>query len=468
MEATEINAGNASDELGKAEKLLNAYKRKNANAKSKMPRGYKKDLEERITHCQRLISEAHTNANGSGTRAGASNELMNGGGGAGGPGDDGPEIPHAASTAQSRGPPDGRIPDAPPAKKARSSEVQRHRKIRKYICVAFAVRPLITLVVIEDPMETITNSISAPMMLSFVNAWLKNGAAVALADPTSTADDAFPVLHEAAVTIMDHVMDVAAHANLPLAQFNWAIKYDGGQVRVSHLLALYDWMVSAGLMIAIAPAQAPPPAAKKSDRRQPAINIRHDGKQVVLTSKMAREARKDPSKYPGCVEAGMAPVLAVLTNRHGNEKCITCHSSAPRGEGLDARPDPPVEDHPFLKDCKCPLDGAALELWMIKMTAEHDDIPRRGDDKTTDRRLALSPDILKIIAGAIEVASGHTVDTLLMPEEDRLEHTALWALKRLHSLAERDNSAFADSFLLLATKLKETTQAILMEDSDSE
>ena len=106
-------------------------------------------------------------------------------------------------------------------------------------------------------------------------------------------------------------------------------------------------------------------------------------------------------------------------------------------------------DQPFLVDCKCPLRGAALELWMIKMTAGMSGIPQRGTQETANRRLAFNPDLLKVVAGAIEVASGLDVDGLLRPEVDRLQKTVLWALRRLHSLASEDEAAAAVSFPLL-------------------
>lgn len=97
------------------------------------------------------------------------------------------------------------------------------------------------------------------------------------------------------------------------------------------------------------------------------------------------------------------------------------------------------------------------------MTAHDKDIPRRGDG-TENRRLALNPDILKVIAGSIEAVSGHKIDSLLQPERERLEHTIYWALKRLHSMASEDESEYADSFPLLAQKLNETMAAIRDEE----
>lgn len=135
---------------------------------------------------------------------------------------------------------------------------------------------------------------------------------------------------------------------------------------------------------------------------------------------------------------------------------------------MDSRPVPPVADHPFLNECKCPLNGAALELWMIKQTAGMQGIPQRGDDDVAARRLALNPDVLKLIGGAIEVASGLDVNGLLKPKADRLEATARWALEGLHSIALSENSKFAESFSLLSQKLHETMNHWMDEESDGD
>ncbi|KAJ7629322.1 hypothetical protein B0H17DRAFT_1218241 [Mycena rosella] len=173
-------------------------------------------------------------------------------------------------------------------------------------------------------------------------------------------------------------------------------------------------------------------------------------------------ARTDPSSYPGCVEVGMDTVSAVLTNRNNHQKCISCDTL--RGKALDERVIPPKADHLFLAGCKCPLCGAALELWMIKMTSQYKDIPQRINDDVTNRRLSLNPDVLKLIAGGIQAASGHDVGTLLQPEHKRVEHTIHWALQHLHAIASEDGSMFADSCHRLSNKLTKTLKSIAVED----
>jgi hypothetical protein len=103
---------------------------------------------------------------------------------------------------------------------------------------------------------------------------------------------------------------------------------------------------------------------------------------------------------------------------------------------------------------------------MIKVTASMAGVPQSGEEDVTARRLAFNPDTLKVIAGAIEVASAHDVESLLQPEMDRLEFTIHWALGCLHSMAFDDKSKYTESFSLLSTKLKETMRNWMLEESD--
>ncbi|KAJ7814041.1 hypothetical protein B0H13DRAFT_1925035 [Mycena leptocephala] len=97
---------------------------------------------------------------------------------------------------------------------------------------------------------------------------------------------------------------------------------------------------------------------------------------------------------------------------------------------------------------------------------QHRKIGSLSGNEVANRRLALNPDILKVIGGAIEVVSGLDVGSLLQPEMDRLEQTIHWALERLYSMAKEEDSDFARSFRLLDKKLAETMKAYLNEDDD--
>jgi hypothetical protein len=77
---------------------------------------------------------------------------------------------------------------------------------------------------------------------------------------------------------------------------------------------------------------------------------------------------------------------------------------------------------------------------MIKVTTEMEGILQCGADDIKNRRLALNPDTLKLIASAIQVASGHEVDTLLRPEYEHLELTVHWALNQLTMHADAEDA----------------------------
>ncbi|KAJ6533641.1 hypothetical protein B0H19DRAFT_1081056 [Mycena capillaripes] len=471
MENSAITTVNAVEELEKAEKLLKDYKRKNANQKSKAGGSdYKDTLEDRITASNRVIEEStmgliqptlsgspndpvpppgqvNDNLNAPVAPAGTIDQPRGNASGADNQG-----------STQMQGPPiDPSLMDSqgPSAKRSRTNQGPIHRKIGTlyYLQLGVGFEPFTVEV---DPMVCVTESINARMMSSFLIHWLKNGAAVESADPSSTADT-FPGLRDAASEIIDHISYVIEKNGLNEEELNWKLDANG-PLNTSHLVALQIWLVSCDLMVGNLQMK-PPPAIKKVRRDDTPVEIINDGELITMTPGMLIEARLDPVAYPGCVEAGLETVKAVFKNRAGRYKCITCDSSAPRGRGLEGRVIPPKADHPYLADCRCPLRGAALELWMIKMTGNNDNIPQRGDDDVKNRRLALNPDLLKLIGGAIEAASGHEVDTLLQPEIERLEHTVHWALKRLHSIASEQESEFTTSFPLLATKLTETMVA---------
>lgn len=182
---------------------------------------------------------------------------------------------------------------------------------------------------VEDPLETVKESINAPMLVRFLSLWIKHGTKVEAADPTQLAAK-FSDLCEAAADIIDHVTDIAQRSEFSVEQLKWEIKHDGGPVKFSHLISLHDWLVTTGLMVGNIQQK---PAPKKGSfvpqfilkhtdiilisvvNDRPAIKIFHDGKEVEMTAKMINDARLNPSMYPGCVEAGLDVVSEILTNR---------------------------------------------------------------------------------------------------------------------------------------------------------
>jgi hypothetical protein len=103
-----------------------------------------------------------------------------------------------------------------------------------------------------------------------------------------------------------------------------------------------------------------------------------------------------------------------------------------------------VDKGPEFLDCGCPVDTALLELWMTKVTAQNDSVPRRTDKGMTPARMAFTPDNLRMVEGAIMAASGLTVSQLLQPEEKRLILTIGWAMEQLGKVYA-DDQAVIDS-----------------------
>ncbi|KAF8310425.1 hypothetical protein F5887DRAFT_1091590, partial [Amanita rubescens] len=119
----------------------------------------------------------------------------------------------------------------------------------------------------------------------------------------------------------------------------------------------------------------------------------------------------------------------------GSEKCLSCKDGA-RGKGkIDKGGD-------YLSGCECPVETAALELWLTKINAKNPDTPlRQAGDGKIKRENAFNPTTLRFIEGGIAAVSGHTVRSLLQTEKARLEHTAIWALSRLSDMMIMENPA---------------------------
>ncbi|KAJ7838933.1 hypothetical protein B0H14DRAFT_3699337 [Mycena olivaceomarginata] len=302
MDTSTVNAVNVSEALGKAQDLLKLFKKANAAAKTRLGgSAYKGALEERIAACERVIAESMINPQAS-TMSGSPNDLIHSTSGGndqlnrahGGPG------PHSGGGLENVIDPN--LANAPPAKKARTSYGQTHRKI-----------------VVEDPLDTVKESISAPMLGRFLGAWLEHGNAAEAADPTHTVAG-FETLYDAAVEILDQVVHSAQQSQFSDEQFGWNIQYDGGDLKFSHLISLHAWLVANRLMVGNI-QKKPAPAPQKPLKDHSDVTITHNGKWVKMTQKMLGDARMDPSMYPGCVEAGMDIIKEVLRNCNGRFKC---------------------------------------------------------------------------------------------------------------------------------------------------
>ncbi|KAJ7778007.1 hypothetical protein DFH07DRAFT_766222 [Mycena maculata] len=319
--------------------------------------GYKKNLEASIETCKLLIAQSTPNANAP-TMAGSPNDPPITGTGKG---------PHAFLD--------------PALKAATNSQALQTRLIsidpvflentnpgKRPLEEAGEDRPRHRK--LPDPMVIATDTISARMLTDFTQGFGAHREELHAADPSSNAREFLQLDALEGVTelIMEKVLKAVEDAKIEHTKFKWEINWEcGGDIEILHILQVHEWLVAVGLMT-----------------RAPTVP---DGKRALSskTNKMVFEARMDAARHPGCVEAGLEPVMAMMKNRSNKWKCITCDSGGPRGKALAGRPIPPREDRPFLEDCKCPVRGAALELWMIKMTAHDDSIPQRRRNHNPQR-----------------------------------------------------------------------------------
>ncbi|KAK6992370.1 hypothetical protein R3P38DRAFT_3435650 [Favolaschia claudopus] len=438
LPTVKITAVNVQGELEQAQKLLGLYKKAKQALKKRLGGPvYKAALVARVAACEEMIGGKPVNPG----------QCL--------PGEDvlDPRLlaPQGPTGSKRANPPNGDGSNAPPPKKPRTTDGPRHRKI-----------------VTEDPVAAVTDSISARMLSKFLAAWVGDSTAVEKAEKGNpsgrVSHSKFGPLCDAATDLIDHVEDLMEKQGWSKEQIRWNVSSDGKGITFSDVVSLHSWLVDIGLMT-VDIQKKPPVKGERSNYpqilftdipRRKLLKIMDERKEIVLTWKVCHDARQTPSAYPGSVEAGLEVAQEVLKNRVGRYKCITCDASGQRGKGMDNRPAPPADDHPYLADCKCPLRGAALELWMIKVTAEMSGIPQRGDDDIRNARLALNPDILKVIAGAIKEASGHEVDTLLSSEYQRLLHTVNWGLENLRQMAENEHSKYEPSLAHLIDKFQKT------------
>ncbi|KAG5649345.1 hypothetical protein H0H81_004419 [Sphagnurus paluster] len=168
---------------------------------------------------------------------------------------------------------------------------------------------------------------------------------------------------------------------------------------------------------------------------------------VQMTSTTLKKAH-DPQKWIGCVELGLPAVQAVLTNHTRGQKCLS-HKYGPRGEILQALWRAQVQEfcgEELVKDCGCPLETAAIELWLSKITCSD-----LGGEVGT-----MKPAQLRVVEGGLHAVSGHTAKTLLQPKKERLEYTAKWALAALKAIYS-DDVAHTEAVINVMRLLNEVT-----------
>ncbi|KAJ7057620.1 hypothetical protein C8F01DRAFT_1256253 [Mycena amicta] len=445
--AVRITSANAAEERTTATTALHRYRFLTKPEKEKLGLAYKQKLKLRVDECNAVIEKDAAAA-----RALSGSPLSP-------TPPPGPPTPPPGPPTPPPGPlplppPPPPLPPPPPAKKSRTNEGQSiHTKI------------------VGDP-QIIIDTLPNQLVRKFTKAWTKDGKLL-LRKQREDAPDGFRELAGAAYGLIHWVEKTAEAQSIDLGHedLEWLIapleaQEDGDEsgpdptqaLMCGDVLDLKSWLVSQDLM---------EPDEQEIVQKGKATGpmIFHEGKLYEMKPRDLVTARTDVGKFTGCVEAGVDVALAVLTNRRGRQKCITCEWKGERGTAINDRPPPPAIDHPFMDVCKCPIKGALVELFMLKTTASLPNIAQRvkPDVDSTNKRLAFTPETLKIVTATIERVSGLGVDELMQPELQRLKATVTWALTQLHQLSSISQSQFADSFPLLLQKFDETVDAWVKE-----
>ncbi|KAF8334368.1 hypothetical protein F5887DRAFT_1256861 [Amanita rubescens] len=242
----------------------------------------------------------------------------------------------------------------------------------------------------------------------------------------------FQPLFNACSNLQRAILEACKGLNLNAAIIGWPTMANERPDGMDEIRRIHEWLVVHDLIDE--PVEIEVTTGKSSG---PKIKIwdYEKGKKVKMTPRMIKEARDEPDKWPGCVEAGIGIIKPLFNNHIGSEKCLSCKDGA-RGKGkIDKGGD-------YLSGCECPVETAALELWLTKINAKNPDTPlRQAGDGKIKRENAFNPTTLRFIEGGIAAVSGHTVRSLLQTEKARLEHTAIWALSRLSDMMIMENPA---------------------------
>ncbi|KAF7327171.1 hypothetical protein MKEN_00294200 [Mycena kentingensis (nom. inval.)] len=321
-------------------------------------------------------------------------------------------------------------------------------------------------------LEDLLDTIPSRLITSFGNAWGKESQILFQAQPDSPADAA-KELNSVAIAISDHIVDQAHELGLMLIDMRWPVKHrkeEGDPLTCRDIVLLRGWLIDHGAMMQTTVVYVEHPAGENAtsdfwpminlpataDTSSAGPKVRINGRTVQLKSHDVIAARTKSAAFPEVVQGGLELVKTILTNRSHKTKCVT-HEEL-RGTGKSKFPTPPGED--YLEDCHCPTWTAALELWLIKVTARNDNVPRRENvDHSEWRRLGLTSENLRLVGAGIEEVSGLDIHGLLQPRALRLVKTALWAVAELQELAEKHEAEQADKLDNLHDDLKEALEA---------
>ncbi|KAF4581802.1 hypothetical protein EYR40_002820 [Pleurotus pulmonarius] len=291
---------------------------------------------------------------------------------------------------------------------------------------------------VKDLQQRICDRIPRQTYKKFKQAWLDAAKSLGMEDEISgnsvSVED--QQLYHATVQLAIEIADLCEELDIVEGDIGFpTVKgtFDGGGYFLGEeVQEVAKWMHAHADMRMTAKAPAVKVHQSRTNNNEKTYEI-YDyikRKHIPLSKTMAIQARNKPEDYPGVVEQGLE--LAEFNNEG---RCISCSnrdiSKEVKALKASAAALATSRDHIPRLSCGCLLDLASLELWMVKITAELEDIPQRGASNTKSASFNFSEENLKMIAGVIQSLTGLGLPDLLAPKEQRLAHTAAYSLREL-------------------------------------
>ncbi|KAG6847914.1 hypothetical protein H0H93_004985 [Arthromyces matolae] len=279
----------------------------------------------------------------------------------------------------------------------------------------------------DEALTLLRNGLSYTVVSQFVNAWEGKYKEIVVDHDFAAGFDSFRDLINATAALEDAIFQACLKTGVSYSFVDWpAMKDHTRPSSFSEMRSILDWMCQNFDIQLRAATSIHNQQNQTTSSSAPATAFKvydyDEDKWVKMTPALLKEARDCPEKWLGCVEQGLSLIQAVLRNHTGAEKCLS-HKNGPRGQHLVK---PILPGQPVLSGCGCPLDTAALELWLSKVTSK--DIGPSPEGKKVP---PFKMEQLHLFQEALQHVSGLNISRLLQSEEDRLKYTVKWALKRL-------------------------------------
>ncbi|KAG5649259.1 hypothetical protein H0H81_005054, partial [Sphagnurus paluster] len=295
----------------------------------------------------------------------------------------------------------------------------------------------------EDYLRDVIDLMPFSIVKKFTEAWEGKSVDFALGNYAAGADS-FRELAAATVSLEKAILKACNEVGTTLDTINWpALQDSSWPSNVHEITEILTWMKTH--------------LGQSIENATYKVYDYDRAKWIRMKAANFIEAR-DPEKWLGVIELGLPIVRRVFRNHVGSSKCLS-HSGpdAPRGKNAPRYIYPGREQ---LNGCTCPLETAALELWLSKIT--------RG---TEDGKLGMKLAQLLIVEDGLADVSGHTIQTLLQPRAGRLEHTVRWALGQLKDIYSGNSDrlqAVEEAFYKAMENIQNDGKGCEQSDEDDE